>query len=136
MFHYFSAIPSPNMISLFPFLTALLTARKCYICTGTENECSEDTLKGDQTTYGQDCPAALKQCLRVWRKIGGATTVVNSCTNGTGCDTAKDTCNKITDGECAVDCCSTDLCINAGAYASFSVFLMAVFSVLVLALLK
>ncbi|KAL9953393.1 hypothetical protein ACROYT_G040803 [Oculina patagonica] len=118
------------------FLSAVLATAysiKCYVCKGTEDTCSKDKLEGDKTKQ-QDCPD-VDRCLRTWYKKDGNIQVTNRCSTDAACKIAKEACDKIDEGKCAVGCCDKDLC-NAGSHASFSVFLMAVCSAVGLALLK
>ena len=126
-------------LNLAPFLSSFNLVSgddhlKCYVCTGTEDECSKDKLKGDSSKQ-MACPTGKDQCTRFWSKKDDKTVVVQSCGDDKVCKDLKAKCDKITDGKCAVGCCKTNLC-NAGSPVSFSVFLMTVCSALGLALLK
>ena len=102
---------------------------------GNDEMCSKDKLTGD-SKYEKTCERGLDTCMRSWSKKGDTIAVINSCTAKGACKIAEDACkNYDGDGECAVACCTSDLC-NAGSSVSFSVFLMTVCSVLGLALLK
>ena len=81
------------------------------------------------------CPGNANQCIRTWYKNDDKTSVANMCGNDEDCKNEKDACDKIKEGKCAVGCCDKDLC-NAVSPVSFSVLLMALCSVLGLALLK
>lgn len=108
---------------------------KCYDCSGSEDDCAKDKLEADKATKLMTCVAPFDRCMRVWGKTGDKTAVQNSCSTQTLCDTMKKACDDSSEGDCAVGCCETDEC-NAGSSVTFSAFLMAVCSVLGLALLK
>ena len=108
---------------------------KCYVCKGTEDTCSKDKLKGDNSKE-VTCVTGMDRCMRIWTKKDDTTTVDSSCSTESSCKDAE----KVADDDCkadkcAVGCCDTDLC-NAGWPVSFSVFLMTVCCTLGLALLK
>ncbi|KAL9971783.1 hypothetical protein ACROYT_G017990 [Oculina patagonica] len=119
---------------------------KCFSCTGTEDECAKDKLEVDKAKYVVTCPSSSDRCMKTWAKKDDETHVVNSCASKAVCDaTKKKACDDYKGGESAVSCCDTDEC-NAGSAGlptvaikctndastsvSFSVFLMAVSSVL------
>ncbi|XP_022778233.1 uncharacterized protein LOC111319754 [Stylophora pistillata] len=102
---------------------------KCYVCEGTEDDCSKKKLEANKDSNSQDCPSGMNECMRVWAKKDGKTAVANSCSNSLGCDAAKKVCDDAKDGECAVGCCDSDYC-NAGSSVSVSVILMTVSSAL------
>lgn len=125
------------VLSIFVFCAVLATAYslKCYVCEGTEDDCSKKKLEADKDSKSIECPSEMNECMRVWAKKDGKTRVENSCINSFGCDLAKKACDDVKDGECAVGCCDSDYC-NAGSSVSVSVILMTVSSALGLALLK
>ncbi|PFX20614.1 uncharacterized protein LOC111336682 [Stylophora pistillata] len=125
------------VLSIFVFCAVLATAHslKCYVCLGTEDDCSKKKLEANKDSKSKDCPPGMNECMRVWAKKDGNTAVANSCSNSLGCDAAKKVCDDLKDGECVVGCCDSDYC-NAGSSVSVSVILMTVSSALGLALLK
>ncbi|XP_022804248.1 uncharacterized protein LOC111341525 [Stylophora pistillata] len=125
------------MLSIFVFCAVLATAYslKCYVCEGTEDDCSKKKLEANKASKSVDCPSGMNECIRVWGKTDGKTTVTNSCSNSLSCAAAKKLCDDDKDGKCAVGCCDSDYC-NAGSSVSFSVILMTFSSALGLALLK
>ena len=110
-----------------------VTALKCYVCSGTEDDCKKSTLEDDKDKYSRDCPSGLDKCMRIFRKKDSATMVENSCSNELGCNQAIITCSLYNDATCKASCCDKDEC-NVGSYVSFNVFLLTACSALGLGL--
>ena len=89
---------------------------KCYVCTGTEEECAMDKLEADKAKYLKTCPSSNDRCIRIWSKKDGTTEVTSFCASNAICDATKKTCDDVDvkDGQCVVSCCATDEC-NAGS---------------------
>ena len=111
-----------------------MTALKCYVCGGTEDECKKSTLEGDKDKYLKDCGAGNDKCMREFYKKDSAALVANSCSNQLGCYQAIIGCGRYNDVTCKVSCCDEDEC-NVGSHVSFNVFLLTVCFALGLALL-
>jgi len=111
-----------------------VTALKCYICSGTEDDCKKSTLEGDKSKYLIDCGSSYDKCMRRFRKKDSATLVSNSCTNQVGCNTAIIGCGEYNGVTCKVSCCDEDEC-NVGSHVSFNVILLTACSALGLALM-
>ena len=119
----------------FPFWSA--TALECYKCSGYQDTCSKDTLKSEQPT--ETCYPGFDRCMRTWAHRDGITFVQNLCNSQLGCDATKDVCKALEDRlagyDCAVGCCSTDMC-NEGSPVSSYLFFLIMCAVLCLAMLK
>jgi len=111
-----------------------VTALKCYICRGTEDDCKKSTLEGDKGKYLKDCGAGDGKCVRSFAKKDSASFVWNSCSNQLDCYRKIINCGLYNDVTCKVSCCDEDGC-NMGSHVSFSVFLLTACSALGLALL-
>jgi len=111
-----------------------VTALKCYVCSGTEDDCEKSTLEGDIGKYLKDCGGGNDKCMRSFLKKDSATLVSNSCTNELGCNTAILSCGQYNDVTCKVSCCDEDAC-NAGSHVSLNIILLTTCSALGLALL-
>ena len=111
-----------------------MTALKCYVCGGTEDECKKSTLEGNKYKYLKDCGKDYDKCMREFRKKDSAAVVENSCSNQLGCYQAIIGCGQYNDVTCKVSCCDEDEC-NVGSHVSFNVFLLTVCFALGLALL-
>ncbi|RMX49499.1 hypothetical protein pdam_00024759 [Pocillopora damicornis] len=123
------------VLSIFVFCAVLATAYslKCYVCTGTEEQCSKSKLEANKASRSVDCSGG--ECIRFWGKKDDVTLVINSCGGSSTCAKTKEACDQVKDGKCAVGCCDSDYC-NAGSSYSSSVILITVTSALGLALLK
>jgi len=115
-------------VAAFLVLVTAVTALKCYVCSGTEDDCKKSTLEGDKNKYLIECGKGYDKCMREFKKDSTAW-VKNSCSNWSGCYQAKTVC-----GQCEVSCCDEDEC-NVGSHVSFNVFLLTVCFALGLALL-
>ncbi|KAL9985361.1 hypothetical protein ACROYT_G007755 [Oculina patagonica] len=132
-----------NILLTVTFLLVLVAAAyslQCYTCfeVGKESEqdtvCSKTELDDNEAKYVITCPSGLDTCQRVHGTALDIHAVTMTCTTKSACEEAKEKCEDSGD-DCGVACCTTDKC-NAGSSVSFSVFLMAVSSLLGLALLK
>ena len=106
---------------------------KCWECTGSENDCSKDTLADHKDEKLKTCDDSMNTCMRTSAEADGETGVVSLCNTKEICDVAKKACED--SGECEVGCCTTDEC-NASSALSSSVILLAACSVFGLGLLK
>ena len=112
-----------------------MTALKCYICRGTEDDCKKSTLEGDKGRYLRDCGAGNDKCARSFVQKDSATLVRNFCSNKLECYREIINCGYyLNDVTCKVSCCDEDEC-NVGSHVSFNVILLTACSVLGLALL-
>ncbi|KAL9951834.1 hypothetical protein ACROYT_G044569 [Oculina patagonica] len=88
---------------------------KCYVCIGTDDECAKDKLVADKAKYLVTCPfLSMDRCITAWAKKDDITSLVKLCSTKSQCDVVKKSCDEMTDGQCAVNCCDTDEC-NAGS---------------------
>ena len=110
-----------------------MTALKCYVCAGTEDDCKKSTLEGDKDKYLKTCSSGDK-CIRRYLEKDGATLVANGCADQIGCNTQIINCGQYSDVTCKVSCCDEDEC-NVGSHVSFNVILLTACSALGLALL-
>ena len=111
-----------------------MTALKCYVCSGTEDDCKKSTLEGDKDKYLIECGKDYDKCLRAFLKKDSATLVENTCSNQLGCNQNIIKCGQYNGVTCKVSCCDEDEC-NVGSHVSFNVFLLTVCFALGLALL-
>lgn len=111
-----------------------MTALKCYVCGGTEDDCKKSTLEGDKDKYLMDCGAGKDKCMRAFYKKDSAALVQNSCSNQVRCYQTIIGCGRYNDVTCKVSCCDDDEC-NVGSHVAFNVFLLTLCFALGLALL-
>lgn len=113
---------------------------ECYSCGefGKESEedtvCSKSKMDANEEKYVTNCTGDFDTCQRSHGTALDIHTVSMSCATASLCEDTKKKCDDSGDN-CGVGCCTTDKC-NAGSSVSFHVFLMAVSSLLGLALLK
>jgi len=115
-------------VAAFLFLVTAVTALKCYVCDGTEDDCKKSTLEGDKDKYLKECPQGKDRCMREFKNDNTAM-VKNSCSDAFACSKATIGC-----GHCEVGCCGDDAC-NVSTHVSLNVFLLTVCFALGLALL-
>ena len=111
-----------------------MTALKCYVCSGTEDDCKKSTLEGDKDKYLIECSAGNDKCMRSFLKKDSATFVANGCNDQVGCNKAIIGCGQYNDVTCKVSCCDDDEC-NVGSHVSFNFILLTACSTLGLTLL-
>ena len=111
-----------------------MTALKCYVCSGTEDDCKKSTVEADKGKCLKDCGAENDKCMRSFLKKDSATLVSNSCTDQLGCNHAIIGCGEYNDVTCKDSCCDEDAC-NAGSHVSLNIILLTTCSALGLALL-
>ena len=119
---------------------------KCYSCfeygriSEYDTFCSKSKLDVNESKYVTTCLDGFDTCQRAHAQVTGLDiyTVALLCSSKTACEEAKKDCEDTRgDGgeNCGVACCTTDKC-NAGSSIAFSVFRIAVSSLLGLALMK
>ena len=121
------------------FFNSSAFALKCYVCKGTEDDCKKSKLEKNKANFLKTCFIGDK-CVRSWSKSKDDDALVSSgCTYQTLCDAEKSACDKLKDTlkdyHCAIGCCSEDGC-NASSRLAANIILLAISSVLGLALLK
>ncbi|KAL9962130.1 hypothetical protein ACROYT_G031206 [Oculina patagonica] len=140
-----------SIVVLFAVAIAVADGIKCFVCLGTEDECTKEKIEADKAKYVVTCPSSEDRCMRTWAQRDNITDVVNTCADKRICDNTKiKACHDYIGGKSAVSCCDTDEC-NAGSAGLptvaikctddastpvFNVFLMAICSVIGLALVN
>ena len=124
----------------FLFFNLSAFALKCYACVDTEEDCKKSKLEENKVNFLYPCSADVgDRCFRSWYKRKNYDAMVAiGCAKQSFCDTLKSACDIAKDDpdyQCEVSCCSEDGC-NASSYFTANIILLAVSSVLGLALLK
>ena len=124
----------------FLFFNLSAFALKCYACVDTEEDCKKSKLEENKVNFLYPCTADEgDRCFRLWYKRENYDAMVAiGCAKQSFCDAEKSLCDIRRDGadfQCELSCCSEDGC-NASSYFTANVILLAVSSVLGLALLK
>ena len=106
----------------------------------TEEDCKKSKLEENKVNFLYPCSADEgDRCFRLWYKRENYDAMVAiGCAKQSFCDAEKSLCDIRRDGadfQCELSCCSEDGC-NASSYFTANVILLAVSSVLGLALLK
>ena len=130
---------SVHIFLSFSFFNSSAFALKCYVCVNTEDGCRKSKLEENKVNFLYTCSADDgDRCFRSWYKRENYDAmVVIGCAKQSFCDTLKSACEAKDDPDyqCEVSCCSEDGC-NASSYFTANIILLAVSSVLGLALQK